>query len=122
MNAWVETVEEEKPRKSGYKAQGSKSYKDSRPPRQFDDFGMSLSRALKIMSDRKLIVPWDKPATPKVIGRELQEWCEYHQAHGHPTDNCYTIKNKLQDLIDSGTIPNPNVVKNPLPKHEHAGN
>ena len=113
----MEAVEEEKPIKSGYKAQGSKSYKNSKPPRQFDDFGMSLFRALKIMSNRKLIVPWDKPTTPRVVGRELQEWCEYHQAHGHPTDNCYSIRNKLQNLIDDGTIPKPNVVKNPLPKH-----
>ena len=69
------------------------------------------------MSGRKLIVPLDKSKTLSIMGSKPREWCEYHQAHGHPTDNCYTIKNKLQDLIDSGTIPKPNVVKNSLPKH-----
>ena len=41
---------------------------------------------------------------------------------GHTTDNCKTLKNAIQDLIDSGKIDDPerqpNVKTNPLPKYQ----
>ena len=82
-----------------------------KPKRHYDNFGMTQTEAFKIMVERKLITPKEKSLIVKTLGSQPQEWCEYHQAHGHPTDNYYTIKNKLQSLIDEGTLPKPNVVK-----------
>ncbi|XP_071921398.1 uncharacterized protein [Coffea arabica] len=51
--------------------------------------------------------------------------CAYHSGSpGHTTGNCWALKHKIQDMIDSGDIllrrkgeQGPNVSKNPLPKH-----
>ena len=84
----------------------------------YDEFEMTLSKALEIMAKRKLIIPLDKPTEGKTIGGRLNQWCNYHQTYGHHTDFCRNLRDKLQDLIDEGKIPKPNVATNPLPKHE----
>nr|XP_027124338.1 uncharacterized protein LOC113741048 [Coffea arabica] len=54
-----------------------------------------------------------------------QAICAYHSGSpGHTTCNCWALKHKIQDMIDSGDIvlrrkgeQGPNVSKNPLPEH-----
>ena len=50
----------------------------------------------------------------------------YHTYHfdspGHDTDDCWTLKNKIQDLIDAKEIEfdppeTPNVITAPMPNH-----
>ena len=49
--------------------------------------------------------------------------CAYHSSSpGHETDQCWELKNKIQDLIDNKTIefdppPTPNVITAPMPNH-----
>jgi hypothetical protein len=51
--------------------------------------------------------------------------CAYHSGQiGHDIENCWTLRNRVQDLIDSQTISleearpaTPNVTTNPLPNH-----
>ena len=46
--------------------------------------------------------------------------------YGHKIDNCFCLKHKIQDLIDNGILPNPNIItkpnirKNPLPDYHRA--
>lgn len=53
--------------------------------------------------------------------------CEYHSGGvGHNTERCFSLKNKVQDLIDFKAIqftPNntPNVTQNPMPLHAKPG-
>ncbi|XP_027156545.1 uncharacterized protein LOC113757465 [Coffea eugenioides] len=64
---------------------------------------------------------------PKGIppGYDTQGICAYHSGSpGHTTGNCWALKHKIQDMIDSGGIllkrkeeQEPNVSKNPLPEH-----
>nr|XP_027069697.1 uncharacterized protein LOC113694957 [Coffea arabica] len=64
---------------------------------------------------------------PKGIppGYDVQASCAYHSgSSGHTTGNCWALKHKIQDMIDSGDIllrrkgeQGPNVSKNPLPEH-----
>ncbi|XP_027077130.1 uncharacterized protein [Coffea arabica] len=64
---------------------------------------------------------------PKGIppGYDAQASCAYHSGSpGHTTGNCWALKHKIQDMIDSGDIllrrkgeQGPNVSKNPLPEH-----
>lgn len=50
--------------------------------------------------------------------------CAYHSGQaGHDTEQCWTLRNKVQDLIDSRSIKleetaAPNVTTNPLPNHQ----
>ena len=56
----------------------------------------------------------------------LNEYCHYHQKSNHKTDNCFRLKHEIQDLIDNGTLLNPNIItkpnirKNPLPNYHKA--
>ncbi|KAL0004833.1 hypothetical protein SO802_012394 [Lithocarpus litseifolius] len=60
------------------------------------------------------------------IGENLNEYCHYHQKSSHKADNCFCLKHEIQDLIDNGTLPNPNIItkpnirKNPLPNYHRA--
>ncbi|XP_027168552.1 uncharacterized protein LOC113768407 [Coffea eugenioides] len=64
---------------------------------------------------------------PKGIppGYDAQAICAYHSGSPyHTTGNCWVLKHKIQDMIDSGDIllrrngeQGPNLSKNPLPEH-----
>ena len=49
--------------------------------------------------------------------------CAYHSdSAGHVTNNCWALKNKIQDLIDAkevefDALEKPNVISAPMPKH-----
>src|ERR1051326_6344816 len=60
------------------------------------------------------------PPNPLPKNFRANEYCDYHQGAGHKTVNCWTLKNKIQDLVDNGTIlpvNQPNINSNPLPNH-----
>ena len=48
------------------------------------------------------------------------EYCHYHRKSSYKTNNCFCLKLEIQDLIDNGTLSNPNIItksnirKNPL--------
>lgn len=46
-------------------------------------------------------------------------YCAFHQCNDHSTNNCFRLQQKIQDLIDNGTIP-PLQKPNTLPKHEQS--
>ena len=54
--------------------------------------------------------------------------CAYHSdSAGHDTNNCWALKNKIQDLIDAKEVEfdapeKPNVISAPMPKHGHNTN
>ena len=65
---------------------------------------------------------------PKVVNTASPKYnpnarCAYHSdSPGHTTDNCWALRNKVQDLIDAKEIQfeapeRPNVVTAPMPQH-----
>ncbi|XP_071909680.1 uncharacterized protein [Coffea arabica] len=60
------------------------------------------------------------------IGYDPQSFCAYHsRAPGHSTANCWALKHKIQDMIETGDIvltrkdeQRPSVSNNPLPTHK----
>ena len=54
--------------------------------------------------------------------------CAYHSnGPGHDTNNCWALKNKVQDLIEAKEIEfdtpkKPNIITSPMPKHGHGVN
>ena len=86
---------------------------------------MSLSQALQHLLKANLVTLHDPPANPDTSSPKynLNTKCAYHSnSPGHETDQCWALKNKIQDLIDNKTIefdptPTPNVITTPMPNH-----
>jgi len=66
-----------------------------------------------------------KPLDPTPINKSApnyneNEYCDFHQSHGHHTDKCGRLRYTIQDMIDSGKLPKlgaPNILTNPLPDY-----
>ena len=45
--------------------------------------------------------PIPNPILPRY---NVNEYCAYHQGHGHDTDHCLRLRHEIQDLIEQGII------------------
>ena len=89
---------------------------------------MTLAQAYENLSSKGSIKPLDPTPMPNPIPPtwNLNEYCHFHQKPGHKIDNCFRLKQEIQDLIGNGTLPNPNIItkpsirKNPLPDYHGA--
>src|SRR2546429_2474104 len=90
--------------------------------RRFSKFSLPLSKILERCIKRGLLQPLEPrpfhdPLPPRF---NLRAFCNFHQSKGHDTNSCKRLRHEIQDLIDSGKIPDPEEVKpsttkNPLP-------
>ncbi|XP_058739769.1 uncharacterized protein LOC131611966 [Vicia villosa] len=79
--------------------------KPDAPKRQFTKIKMTLAHALQHLLKIELITLRDPPKNPNTStpGYKLNTKCAYHSnSPGHYTNNCWTLKNKIQDLINDG--------------------
>ena len=76
---------------------------------------MTLAQAYENLTSKGFIKPLDPTLMSNPIPPtwNLNEYCHFHQKPGHKTDNCFCLKHEIQDLIDNGTLPNPNIITNP---------
>ena len=77
--------------------------------REFDDIHISLLKAFKILSKKcylKLLEPTLLPI-PIPNTWNMNEYCAFHQKLGHKTDDCFSLKHEIQDLIGGGVITKP---------------
>ena len=83
--------------------------------REFSDLGMTLTQVYENLSSKGFIKPLDPTPMPNPIPStwNLNEYYHYHQKTGHKTDYCFLLKHEIQDLIDNGTLPNPNIITKP---------
>ncbi|KAJ1389504.1 hypothetical protein SESBI_38239 [Sesbania bispinosa] len=44
------------------------------------------------------------PPAEEAKGPDLNKWCDYHRAKGHDTENCWTLMNKIEQLIKEGFL------------------
>ncbi|RVW68713.1 Retrovirus-related Pol polyprotein from transposon 17.6 [Vitis vinifera] len=92
-----------------------------RPPRQFAQLGMPLSRAFQKLTEGGLLIPLASRPLPQPIPPRFRMdlHCSYHQGPGHDTDHCTALRHAIQDLIDQGLVNlgQPSVTTNPLPAH-----
>ena len=68
---------------------------------------MTLAQALQGMLKAKLITLRDPPANPNTASPQYNPnaRCAYHSdSPGHDTNDCWTLRNKIQDMIDAGEI------------------
>ncbi|XP_058741110.1 uncharacterized protein LOC131613458 [Vicia villosa] len=90
---------------------------------------MSLNQAWQHLLKAKLLAPVAPPNINTSSPRyDPNARCAYHSdCVGHDTNNCWTLKHKIQDMIDAGEIEfdpseTPNVITAPMPKHDRAVN
>nr|CAN76697.1 hypothetical protein VITISV_009720 [Vitis vinifera] len=92
-----------------------------RPPRQFTQLGMPLSRAFQKLAEGGLLTPLASRPLPQPIPPRFRMdlHCSYHQGPGHDTNHCTALRHAIQDLIDQGLVNlgQPSVTTNPLPAH-----
>ena len=95
-----------------------------RPRRQFTRLSMTLSQILPQLLKTNLVTLRDPPKNPNKTPSRYNPnaRCAYHSdSPGHATDDCWTLRNKVQDLIDAKEVEfeapeTPNVIIAPLPK------
>lgn len=89
--------------------------------------GDSLESILALLTAQKKIDKLFLPADPKRKIYDPSKKCAYHSGSpGHDTQDYWSLKHKIQNLIDSGDTvvkqPNqPNITTNPLPMHNGSG-
>ncbi|RVW99135.1 hypothetical protein CK203_018962 [Vitis vinifera] len=77
-----------------------------RPPRQFAQLGMPLSRAFQKLQEGGLLTPLASRPLPHPyhLAFRMDLHCSYHQGPGHDTDHCTALRHAIQDLIDQGLV------------------
>ena len=78
-----------------------------KPRRQFTQLNMSLFQALQRLLRLNLITLRAHPRNPNTASPiyDPNKRCAYHSAcPGHDTNECWALKNKIQDLIDEGAL------------------
>src|SRR3954469_11478263 len=66
-----------------------------------DDKVEALFKMLNKGSQLKL----PEPRNPEDVGKtDDPRYCLYHRALGHPTKNCWSLKDKLQALVDADSL------------------
>ena len=75
--------------------------------RHFSETDIPSSLILKRLLEVNLITLKDPPGNPNTsaLGYRPDAFCVYHShSPGHDTDDCWALKNKIQDLIDEGVL------------------
>ena len=86
---------------------------------------MTLSQILPQLLKTNLVIPKEAPKNPNTTSPmyNLNAHCAFHSdSPGHDTNDCWVLKNNVQDLIDAKEIEfdpleTPNVITAPMPKH-----
>ena len=82
-----------------------------------------LFKVLLVLQKKNLLSSESKRPNPeRFFGYDSSKKCEYHMGEvGHSTDDCYVLKHRIQDLLDTKALSfrsdQPNVQRNPLPNH-----
>ena len=87
---------------------------------------MLLPQSLQHMLKEELITLKEPPQNPNTSSprNNPNAWCTYHSnSRRYDTNNCWALKNKIQDMIDSKEIEfdppeTPNVITSPIPNHD----
>ena len=83
---------------------------------------MSLSKIFEKLREKDLLIPLDLKSIPNPLPKwfDNSKSCAFHQTLGHATDQCFALKNSVQDLIDQEIISPPtrsSITTNSLPSH-----
>lgn len=80
---------------------------ERKPPRIFTQLAEPLTQLYERLNAAGILHPIKaKSVDTSAKWYDPKKWCAYHSGvAGHDTENCLTLKNKVQDLIDNKVIP-----------------
>ena len=87
--------------------QRSNQPRTERPVRQFTRINMTLSQVLPHLLRSNLVTLKEAPKNPNTTSPHYHPnaRCAYHsESPGHDTNNCWALKNKVQDLLEAKEI------------------
>ena len=98
-------------------ALGQGPKKEFRKRREFTPIGMTYDAAYDRLHAQGLITPIGPIREPEPKDRspnwDPNAYCKFHQGQGHSTESCWTLKNRIQDLIETSKLPLPPAGKKP---------
>jgi len=79
-------------------------FKDSRQPKynRYTPLGSNRARILEEALNTDLIGTPQRVSTPP--NADTTKHCRYHRNYGHTTDDCFTLKDKIEELIQAGHL------------------
>ncbi|KAF3786371.1 hypothetical protein EJ110_NYTH25619 [Nymphaea thermarum] len=92
--------------------------------RKFTPLSQCREKILEYLLAKGTIVLPKVSEPPKMMGGNKEKLCKFHPAPGHDTEDCFVLKNIIQDFInkdlkicDDST---PEILRNPFPDHGKA--
>uniref|UniRef100_A0A5K1BFC8 G-patch domain-containing protein n=5 Tax=Nymphaea colorata TaxID=210225 RepID=A0A5K1BFC8_9MAGN len=92
--------------------------------RKFTPLSQSREKILEYLLAKGTIVLPKVSEPPKMMGGNKEKLCKFHRTPGHDTEDCFVLKNIIQDFInkdlkicDDST---PEILRNPFPDHGKA--
>ncbi|RDX63124.1 hypothetical protein CR513_58485, partial [Mucuna pruriens] len=72
-------------------------------PSQFTPLKEKKARIMREICHARLL-NFPQAIKSRVMGRNQQEWCDFHRASGHSTEDCWTLGVQLESLVQQGRL------------------
>ncbi|RDX97099.1 hypothetical protein CR513_20174, partial [Mucuna pruriens] len=71
-------------------------------PPQFTPLKEKKDRIMREICHTRLL-SFPQARGNKMMGKNRQDWCDFHRAYGHSTEDCWTLGAQIEDLIQEKT-------------------
>src|SRR4051812_1606552 len=88
-----------------YNAPPQRFQRGNRPPTVYPFNDASVEPLYELLLKSGKIQPLEPPPCPEHIGRtDDPRYCVYHRCVGHPTENCWALKDRLEGLVQAKVL------------------
>jgi hypothetical protein len=84
--------------------QGKPKHKDWSTDRKFTPLDQKLETVLENLLAKGMVHLPKVVDSPTIMGRFKEQFCKFHRVIGHDTENCFVLKNIVQDRIDKNIL------------------